>query len=162
MCISSNTINHSNACSHSKTSKLNHAHAGYVDARTHTCSICQAFVWMLSRSTFEYNSPLLTPLERAVKTIVPAPAVAQKWALSSGLKAAAKRVSVFALSPVSILESWSVAVKHSSDHQKAWLRKAGWPETATKSTFLTAAAQHLSVSVLLLHQSLFVVSNYSD
>lgn len=105
---------------------------------------------MLSRSTFEYNSPSLTLLERAVKTIVPAPAAAQKCALSGGLKGAAKRVSVCTLRPVSILERRSMAAKHSSDHQTALLRKAARPETATKYTFLTAA----TLSTLLLYQTL--------
>lgn len=59
---------------------------------------------------FWIQFPLLTLLERAVKTIVSAPAVAQKWALSSGLKAAGKQKGL-------ILSLHSQACQHSGEEE---------------------------------------------
>ena len=122
-------------------------------------SVCLAFFHTLSRSTFEYNSPFLTLLERAVKTIVPAPAVAQKYAESSGLKAAAKGVSLSALRPVSI-EERGTAVRFSSDHQKAWLRKARLTWNCHHIYLLICSCWMCSFSPAALSNILFLLSNH--
>lgn len=85
--------------------------------------VCQGFVEILFCSTFDYKS--LALLEKAVTTIVPAAVMAQKCALRSVLKEAAKNVLVSALKPVSILKRRSMAyMKYSSDHYKTQLRGA--------------------------------------
>lgn len=132
---------HPDAYSHTQT---------YKCKRTHVHSICRAFVLMLSCSTFEYNF-LYWHCWRELSKQLSRPLLwlrSEHWAV--GWRQQESRRGWFSVStrrPVSILERRSMAVKYSSDHQRPRLRKAAWPETATKSTFLAAAAECLDFCV---------------
>lgn len=132
----------------------------WARARIYIRSICRAFVYMLSRSPFEYNSPLWHRWRELSKQLSRPLLWLRSARRAVGWREQLKESqSALALRPVSIMERQSVAERHSSDHQTARLRKAAWPETATRSTFLTEAA---SFSPAVLSNNMIFMVYYSD
>lgn len=138
-------------CTQPFTNKITHMY---------TCAhnVCRAFVCTLSRSTFEYNS-LFWHCWRELSKQLSRPLLWLRSAhRAAGWREQLKRVSVSALRPVSMVE------RTSSDHQKARLRNASWPETATEIYLLYCICwMWASFSPADLSDTMFFgVANYSD
>lgn len=148
MCLDSDTMITLEAYSHSQTYKCTQV---YMHAHAHIHSICRAFVCMLSCSTFEYNF-LYWHCWRELSKQLSQPLL---WLRSVHWAVGWRKQLKESQSPLAGLSAfwrgvwqWNTALII----RRLSSKKLSWPETATKSTFLTTAAECLPLSLLLLCQ----------